>query len=122
MKAVLDADEVLREVLNDLEEPPGSLFLLEQLTPKGFNLSPVEKPHGGGGHSHRQGHCSQDSSSFSDGDHFVVGLLRERLAGEWQLRVWIPFLASVQLWPQWWWWYRMASGPWLESVARNISP
>jgi hypothetical protein len=47
--------EVLREVLNDLKESPGSLAVLEELTLEHLNLRPIEQAHGSGGHGHGEG-------------------------------------------------------------------
>jgi hypothetical protein len=38
----------LREVLNDLKESPGGLFLLKQFASQIFDLGPVEEAHGSG--------------------------------------------------------------------------
>ncbi len=55
VKAVLEPHKVLGEVLNDLKEPSGSLFLLEKFASKSFDLGPVEEAHSSGGNSHGQG-------------------------------------------------------------------
>ena len=52
MEAVLDAHEVLGEVLNNFEQSASHLLLLKQFSPQRFDLRPVEEPHCGGGHGH----------------------------------------------------------------------
>ncbi len=61
-------------------------------------MSLVKEAHGGGGDSHRQGYGPQKCSFVSDGYHVVEGLLGERLAGEYWIRIRISPFPTMELW------------------------
>ncbi len=48
IEAVLETHKILGEILNDLKESAGGLFLLEQLASQVLDQGPVEEAHGSG--------------------------------------------------------------------------
>ena len=82
------------KILNDLEEPAGGLFLLEQLTSQVLDLGSIKEAHSSGSDGQGQRHGSEGSLA-SDGDHVVEGLLGERPAAEYGLLIEAPLFPAV---------------------------